>query len=71
MSEYVDEVVTVDDREIALALTLLLERSKTLVEGPARSRSRPSSRRRSSTRTTRRSSPRSVAATSTSTASAP
>ena len=33
MSEYVDEVVTVDDREIALALTLLLERSKTLVEG--------------------------------------
>ncbi|WP_435095467.1 threonine ammonia-lyase [Halorubrum sp. N11] len=33
MSAYVDEVVTVDDREIALALTLLLERSKTLVEG--------------------------------------
>ncbi|OYR39308.1 threonine ammonia-lyase [Halorubrum sp. Eb13] len=33
MAEYVDEVVTVDDREIALALTLLLERSKTLVEG--------------------------------------
>ncbi|MFC5133112.1 MULTISPECIES: threonine ammonia-lyase [Haloferacaceae] len=33
MREYVDEVVTVDDREIALALTLLLERSKTLVEG--------------------------------------
>jgi threonine dehydratase len=33
MEEYVDEVVTVDDREIALALTLLLERSKTLVEG--------------------------------------
>ena len=33
MSEYVDEVATVDDREIALALTLLLERSKTLVEG--------------------------------------
>ncbi|ELZ58567.1 MULTISPECIES: threonine ammonia-lyase [Halorubrum] len=33
MSEYVDEVVTVDDREIALALTLLLERAKTLVEG--------------------------------------
>ena len=33
MTEYVDEVVTVDDREIALALTLLLERSKTLVEG--------------------------------------
>ncbi len=33
MREHVDEVVTVDDREIALALTLLLERSKTLVEG--------------------------------------
>ncbi|MUW15796.1 threonine ammonia-lyase [Halorubrum sp. CBA1125] len=33
MSEYVDEVVAVDDREIALALTLLLERAKTLVEG--------------------------------------
>ena len=33
MREYVDEVVVVDDREIALALTLLLERSKTLVEG--------------------------------------
>ncbi|TKX62919.1 threonine ammonia-lyase [Halorubrum sp. ASP1] len=33
MEEYVDEVVTVDDREIALALTLLLERAKTLVEG--------------------------------------
>ncbi|RAW43957.1 threonine ammonia-lyase [Halorubrum sp. 48-1-W] len=33
MREYVDEVVAVDDREIALALTLLLERSKTLVEG--------------------------------------
>ena len=33
MAEYVDEVVTVDDRETALALTLLLERSKTLVEG--------------------------------------
>ncbi|OTF10253.1 threonine ammonia-lyase [Halorubrum sp. SD612] len=33
MAEYVDEVVTVDDREIALALTLLLERAKTLVEG--------------------------------------
>ncbi|MFC7187546.1 threonine ammonia-lyase [Halorubrum yunnanense] len=33
MAAYVDEVVTVDDREIALALTLLLERSKTLVEG--------------------------------------
>ncbi len=33
MGEYVDEVVAVDDREIALALTLLLERSKTLVEG--------------------------------------
>ncbi len=29
----VDEVVTVSDEEIALALTLLLERSKTLVEG--------------------------------------
>ncbi|SNR43787.1 threonine ammonia-lyase [Halorubrum vacuolatum] len=33
MQEYVDEVVVVDDREIALALALLLERSKTLVEG--------------------------------------
>ncbi|MFO8116602.1 MAG: threonine ammonia-lyase [Halorubrum sp.] len=33
MAEYVDEIVAVDDREIALALTLLLERSKTLVEG--------------------------------------
>jgi len=33
MAEHVDEVVTVDDREIALALTLLLERAKTLVEG--------------------------------------
>ena len=33
MTTYVDEVVTVDDREIALALTLLLQRSKTLVEG--------------------------------------
>ena len=33
MRDHVDEVVTVDDREIALALTLLLERSKTLVEG--------------------------------------
>ena len=33
MEQYVDEVVTVDDREIALALTLLLERAKTLVEG--------------------------------------
>ncbi len=33
MREYVDEVVVVDDREIALALALLLERSKTLVEG--------------------------------------
>ena len=33
MREYVDEVVTVDDREIALAVTLLLERAKTLVEG--------------------------------------
>ncbi|GAB3414646.1 threonine ammonia-lyase [Haloparvum alkalitolerans] len=31
--ERVDEVVTVSDREIALALTLLLERSKTVVEG--------------------------------------
>ncbi|MFW5934616.1 MAG: ACT domain-containing protein, partial [Halolamina sp.] len=29
----VDEVVTVSDNEIALALTYLLERSKTLVEG--------------------------------------
>ncbi|GAA0211880.1 threonine ammonia-lyase [Halobaculum roseum] len=31
--ERVDEVVTVDDEEIAEALTLLLERSKTVVEG--------------------------------------
>ncbi|XVH30364.1 threonine ammonia-lyase [Haloferacaceae archaeon DSL9] len=31
--ERVDEVVTVSDEEIALALTLLLERSKTVVEG--------------------------------------
>lgn len=31
--ERVDEIVTVSDEEIALALTLLLERSKTLVEG--------------------------------------
>ena len=31
--ERVDQVVTVSDREIALALTLLLERSKTVVEG--------------------------------------
>jgi threonine dehydratase len=31
--ERVDEVVTVDDSEIAVALTQLLERSKTLVEG--------------------------------------
>ena len=33
MREYVDEAVVVNDREIALALALLLERSKTLVEG--------------------------------------
>ncbi len=33
IEERVDEIVTVDDEEIALALTLLLERSKTLVEG--------------------------------------
>ncbi len=33
IQEHVDEVVTVSDEEIALALTLLLERSKTLVEG--------------------------------------
>jgi threonine dehydratase len=33
IQERVDEVVTVSDEEIALALTLLLERSKTLVEG--------------------------------------
>ena len=31
--ERVDEIVTVTDEQIALALTLLLERSKTLVEG--------------------------------------
>jgi len=33
IEERVDEVVTVSDEEIALAVTLLLERSKTLVEG--------------------------------------
>ncbi|MFD1640443.1 threonine ammonia-lyase [Halohasta litorea] len=33
IQERVDEVVTVSDEEIALALTLLLERSKALVEG--------------------------------------
>ena len=33
IQERVDEVVTVSDNEIALALTYLLERSKTLVEG--------------------------------------
>jgi threonine dehydratase len=33
IQDRVDEVVTVSDEEIALALTLLLERSKTLVEG--------------------------------------
>ena len=33
--ERVDEVVTVSDEEIAVALTYLLERSKTLVEGAA------------------------------------
>ncbi|MFC7211854.1 threonine ammonia-lyase [Natronoarchaeum sp. GCM10025321] len=33
IEERVDEVVTVDDSEIAVALTYLLERSKTLVEG--------------------------------------
>ncbi len=33
IQQRVDEVVTVSDEEIALALTLLLERSKTLVEG--------------------------------------
>ncbi|QSG04109.1 threonine ammonia-lyase [Natranaeroarchaeum sulfidigenes] len=33
IDERVDEVVTVDDSEIAIALTYLLERSKTLVEG--------------------------------------
>jgi threonine dehydratase len=33
IGEYVDEVVTVTDEEIAVALTYLLERSKTLVEG--------------------------------------
>ncbi|ELY52938.1 threonine ammonia-lyase [Natronolimnohabitans innermongolicus] len=33
IQEYVDEVVTVSDREIAVALVYLLERSKTLVEG--------------------------------------
>ncbi len=33
INERVDEVVTVDDSEIAVALTYLLERSKTLVEG--------------------------------------
>ena len=33
IQERVDEVVTVSDEEIALAITLLLQRSKTLVEG--------------------------------------
>ncbi len=33
IEEYVDEVVTVSDPEIAVALVYLLERSKTLVEG--------------------------------------
>lgn len=33
IQEYVDEVVTVSDSEIAVALVYLLERSKTLVEG--------------------------------------
>jgi threonine dehydratase len=33
ISKYVDEVVTVDDEEIASAILLLLERSKMLVEG--------------------------------------
>ncbi len=33
IEERVDEVVTVDDSEIAVAVTYLLERSKTLVEG--------------------------------------
>ncbi|ELZ29814.1 l-threonine ammonia-lyase [Halogeometricum pallidum JCM 14848] len=33
IQKYVDEVVTVSDEEIAVALTYLLERSKTLVEG--------------------------------------
>jgi threonine dehydratase len=33
ITERVDEVVTVNDREIAMALVSLLERSKTLVEG--------------------------------------
>ncbi|WIV68631.1 threonine ammonia-lyase [Natrialbaceae archaeon AArc-T1-2] len=33
ISEYVDEVVTVPDSEIAMAVVYLLERSKTLVEG--------------------------------------
>ena len=35
IGERVDEVVTVSDSEIAVALTYLLERSKTLVEGAA------------------------------------
>jgi threonine dehydratase len=33
IQQYVDEVVTVSDEEIAVSLTYLLERSKTLVEG--------------------------------------
>jgi threonine dehydratase len=33
IQQYVDEVVTVSDEEIAVTLTYLLERSKTLVEG--------------------------------------
>ncbi|ERH13021.1 MAG: threonine dehydratase, medium form [halophilic archaeon J07HB67] len=51
IEDRVDEIVTVDDEEIALALTLLLERSKTLVEGRERSRWRPSRRTRSTTTT--------------------
>ena len=33
MKKYVDEIVTVDDEEIAKAILLLLEKEKTLTEG--------------------------------------
>lgn len=35
INKYIDDVVTVDDEEIARAILLLLERSKTIVEGAA------------------------------------
>jgi threonine dehydratase len=36
VSRYVDEIVTVDDEEIASAILLLLEQEKTLAEGAGR-----------------------------------